>query len=240
MSHQSWKVFAGNAPSVVTFASEDFVGRLLLIDALSAVALLAAWYFLFSRYNRKKAANAMKWVETACSGNGRIIEARWLGSCRLQAQLRFVAHWFDNARVTVRLRPRPIPLQWLFSIWRKQKETLTFEADLGYAPSFQLEVFRHQWVTHKHTGLHKTRKWAVTRPGPVILTTRTQWTQELTPVVNTLMTSRGHSLVAVRFRPDSPHLAATVDLETLADEQAAAGFLLMLRDLAAGASASKQ
>jgi hypothetical protein len=158
----------------------------------------------------------------------------------LQARLRFVAQLFDNARVTVRLRPRPIPLQWLFSIWRKQKETLTFEADLGYAPGFHLEVFRHQWVTHKQVGLGKSKKWAVSRPGPVILTTRTQWTQELTPVVNTLMTSRGHSLVAVRFRPESPHLAATVDLETLADEQAAAGFLGMLRDLAAGASAPKQ
>jgi len=216
------------------------VGRLLLIDALSAVALLTAWYFLFTRYNRRKAATAMKWVETACSGNGRIVDAHWLGTCRLQARLRFVAQWFDNARVTVRLRPRPIPLQWLFSIWRKQKETLTFEADLGLAPSFHLEVFRHQWVTHKQIGVRKPRNWAVSRPGPVILTTRTQWTQELTPVVNTLMTSRGHSLVAVRFRPESPHLAATVDLETLADEQAAAGFLGMLRDLAAGASASKQ
>ena len=216
------------------------MGRLLLIDASSAVALLASWYFLFSRYNRRKAASALKWVESACAGNGRIVEARWLGSCRLQARVRFVAQWFENARVTVRLRPRAIPLQWLFSIWRKQKETLTFEADLGYAPSFHLEVFRHQWVTHKQTRLKKPRTWAVTRPGPVILTTRTQWTQELTPVVNTLMTSRGHSLVAVRFRPESPHLAATVDLETLADERAAAGFLLMLRDLAAGASASKQ
>jgi hypothetical protein len=216
------------------------VGRLLLIDALSAVSLLAAWYFLFIRYNRKKAANAMKWVESACCGSARIVEARWIGTCRLQAHMRFVAQWFDNARVTVRLRPRPIPLQWLLSIWRKQKETLTFEADLGYAPGFQLEVFRHQWVTHKQARVRKSGTWAVTRPGPVILTTRTQWTQELTPVVNTLMTSRGHSLVAVRFRPESPHLAATVDLETLSDEQAAAGFLGMLRDLAAGASASKQ
>ena len=60
------------------------MGRLYLIDALSAVALLTAWYFLFSRYNRKKAAEALKWVETACSGSGRIVEAHWLGAaaCR--------------------------------------------------------------------------------------------------------------------------------------------------------------
>ena len=73
-----------------------------------------------------------------------------------------------------------------------------------------------------------------------MLTTRTHWSHELTPVVNTLMTSRGHNLVSVRFRPESPHLAATVPLEALSDEQAAAGFLSVLRDLAAGASTSRQ
>jgi len=54
------------------------------------------------------------------------------------------------------------------------------------------------------------------------------------------MTSRGHNLVSVRFRPESPHLAATVPLEALPDEQATAAFLSVLRDLAAGASTSRQ
>ncbi len=75
------------------------------------------------------------------------------------------------------------------------------------------------------------------RPGPVVLTTRTHWKQELTPVVNTLMTSRGHSLMSVRFRAKSPHLTATVALETLSDQQAGAGFLDAVRELAVGASA---
>jgi len=69
-----------------------------------------------------------------------------------------------------------------------------------------------------------------------VLTTRTHWAQELTPVVNTLMTSRGHNLVTVRFRPESPHLAATVPLDAVVDEQAAAGFLTVVRELAAGAA----
>src|SRR5581483_5657912 len=126
--------------------------------------------------------------------------------------------WFENARITIKLLPRPIPIQWVVCLWRRQKETLTFEADLDYSPTFQLEI---------------------SRPGPVVLTTRTEWTHELTPVVNTLMTSRGHSLITVRFRPDSPNLAATIPLDALADEEATAAFLNVLRDLAAGASASK-
>jgi len=43
----------------------------------------------------------------------------------------------------------------------------------------------------------------------------------------------------VRFRPDSPNLAATIPLEALSDEEATASFLTVLRDLASGASASR-
>ncbi len=217
------------------------MGRLALIDALTAAALLAIWYFCLARYNRHKGALALRWVEAACSGRGRIVEARWLGTCRLQAKLGFAAHWFENARVTVRLLPRPIPLQWLLSLGRKQKETLTFEADLDCAPTFHLQIFRHRWLTHKPGRIAaQSKNWAISRPGPVVLTTRRLWTQEFTPVVNTLMTSQGHNLITVRFRPQSPHLTATVALESLADEQAAASFLTVVRDLAAGASTSRQ
>jgi hypothetical protein len=51
--------------------------------------------------------------------------------------------------------------------------------------------------------------------------------------------TRGHNLLSVRFRPESPHLAATIDLEALSDEQAATGFLEVLRELA-GSSRSRQ
>jgi hypothetical protein len=73
----------------------------------------------------------------------------------------------------------------------------------------------------------------------VVLTTRAKWTQELTPVVNALMTSREHNFLKVHFRPDSPNFSATVDLESLADPEAASGFLTVLRELAAGASAKQ-
>jgi hypothetical protein len=180
-------------------------------------------------------------VEVACSNRARIVEARWIGASRLQAHLRFAAHWFENARVTIRLLPRPLPIQWLLSRWHKQRETVTFEADLDYVPGIHLEVLRHRWLTHRSGKLAQpAHNWTVSRPGPVVLTTSTQWRQELPPIVNTLMTSRGHDLLTVRFGPDSPHLAATIDLESLSGEEAAAGFLGVVRDLAAGASTSRQ
>ncbi len=107
---------------------------MVLIDALSAIVLLGVWFFYFARYNRRKGATALHWVEAACSSKGQMLDARWLGATLLQARFGFSAHWFDNARVTIRLRPRPIPFKWFVSIWHKQKETLTFEADLDCAP----------------------------------------------------------------------------------------------------------
>jgi len=211
------------------------VWRLVLIDALTTAVLLSLWYLYFARYNRRRGVMALG---RACAGQGRIVEARWFGACRLQARLNFAAQWFEDVRVTVRLLPRPLPLQWLSSLWRKNnKETLTFEADLDYAPRFNLEVFRHRWLTSRRIRVAAgSNDWAVCRPGPVVLTTRTDWTQELTPVVNSLINSRGYDLLSVRFGAESPHLVATVALEALSDEQAAAGFLCVMRELAAGAS----
>ncbi len=206
----------------------------------AATVLVALWYLLFSRYNRRRGALVLQWVEAACASRGRVVETKWLSTSRLQAHFSFATHWFENARITIKLLPRPIPLQWIVCIWRRQKETLTFEADLDDSPTFHLEISRHRWLTQKPKEISRPdRNWTVSRPGPVVLTTRTEWTHELTPVVNTLMTSRGHNLLSVRFRPDSPNLAATIALDALSDEETTAAFLSVLRDLAAGSSASR-
>ncbi len=213
----------------------------IAIDAVGvAIAVVVVWYLLFTRYNRRRGALVLQWVEAACATRGRIVESKWLSTSRLQAHFSFASHWFENARITIKLLPRPVPLQWVVCLWRRQRETLTFEADLDDSPNFHLEITRHRWLTQKPKEISSPeRNWTISRPGPVVLTTRTEWTHELTPVVNTLMTSRGHNLLTVRFRPDSPNLAATIPLDALSDEETTASFLSVLRDLAAGSSASR-
>jgi len=217
------------------------VGSLFFIGVAAAVVLVGLWYFYFAGYNRRKGMKALHWVEAACISRARILEAEWIGTSRLQARLRFADRWFDNANVTIRLLPRALPVHWLLSYCKRQRETLTFEADLDSVPGMRLEVLRHHWLTHHGKRVTRSSQtWNVSRPGPVVLTTSAQWQRELPPIVNTLMTSRGHNLLHVRFRPESPHLAATVDLEALSSADAAIGFLGVLRDLAAGASTSRQ
>lgn len=219
------------------------MGRLLLIDVAGSVTILGLWYVVFSNYNRKKGAAALRWVQTACAGRGRILEPRWAGSSRLHAKVHFPSHWFENARVTMKFKPRALPVQWLLSCWRRQKETLTFEADLGDSPTFRLEVVRHRWCAHNRgvsARKRDDREWDLYQPGPIILTTRTHWKGDPTAELNALMSARRQEIVQVRFRPESPQFSATVHLEALADPETAAGFVSALREIAAGASAHQQ
>ena len=219
------------------------VGRLLVIDVVCAIVALTGWYILFAAYNRRRGAEALRWVQSACAGKGRIIDSRWLNSSRLYARLQFPSRSFENARVTMKFRPRPLPVHWLLSRLHKHKETLTFEADLGGSPSFQLEVVRHRWCAHSRgvtARKRDQREWDVYEPGPIVLTTRTHWKQDSTPELNTLMTVRQQDVLQVRFRPESPQFSATIALDALDDPRTAAGFLTTLRELAAGASAHRQ
>jgi hypothetical protein len=219
------------------------VGRLLLIDVVSAVTVLVLWYLVFSAYNRKKGAEALRWVQAACKGRGRLLETHWTTSSRLHARLHFSPRWFENARLTMKLRPRALPVQWLLSCWHREKETLTFEADLDGSPDFHLEVVRHRWSAHNRGSSSRKRdgrEWEVCQPGPIILTTRAHWKQDPTSELNALMSVRHQDILRVHFRPESPQFSATVNLESLADPDAAAGFLGAMRELAAGAKAHRQ
>lgn len=222
---------------------EDGVGRLLVIDVVCAGTALFLWYVLFAAYNRRRGAEALRWVQSACAGKGRLLDSRWLNSSLLCARLQFPSRNFENAAVTLKFRPRAIPLQWLISRLQKQKETLTFEADLGGSHIFHLEVVRHRWCAHSRgvtTRKRDQREWDLYEPGPIVLTTRTHWKEDSTPELNTLMTVRQQDVLQVRFRPESPQFSATIALEALDNPRTAAGFLGALRELAAEASAHRQ
>jgi hypothetical protein len=232
------------------------VGRLILIDVVVAGLFFVVWYAWFVHYNRRRAADVLRWVQAACLGKGNIADLRWHGSSsRLKANLHLSSRWFEDTRLTIRLLPRPLPLQWAVSRWRRQQETLTFEADMGFPPGFHLDIIRHRWSGHsgarppgaKAAGSKGSGSkistgdgtWTISRPGPVILTTKEDWPVELSPVVNALASWRDKDFVGVRFNSASPHFTATVALENLCDQKAAAALLGLFRELAASSSAKQ-
>ncbi len=240
------------------------MGRFLFIDVVAALALSLVWYAWFVRYNRRRAGNVLRWVQAACLGKGRVADLRWqASSSRLKATLHFSSRWFDDAHLTIRLLPRALPVQWALSRWRQQQETLTFEANMGFPPGFHLDVIRHRWSGYsgakksdarelgsrelgsKELGSKElgskgsTRAWTISRPGPVILTTKEDWPVELSPVVNALASWRDKDFVGVRFNSTAPHFTATVALENLSDQKAASALLGLFRELAASSSAKQ-
>ena len=227
------------------------MGHFILIDVGVAGTLFFLWYAWFVRYNRKRAGNVLQWVQAACLGKGRVADLRWqASSSRLKATLHLSSRWFEDARLTIRLLPRPLPVQWALSRWRQQQETLTFEANMGFPPGFHLDVIRHRWSGRTGAqgsgskssgamGSTDTRNWTVCRPGPVILTTKEDWPVELSPVVSALASWRDKDFVGVRFNPKAPHFTATVALENLSDQKAASALLGLFRELAASSSAKQ-
>jgi hypothetical protein len=222
------------------------VGRFIISDVAVALALFCLWYAWFVRYNRRRAGNVLQWVQAACLGKGRVVDLRWqASSSRLKATLNLSSRWFEDARLTIRLLPRPLPVQWALSRWRRQQETLTFEANMGFPPGFHLDIIRHRWSGHSGPkssmakGLTHARAWTISRPGPVILTTKEDWPVELSPVVNALASWRDKDFVGVRFNSTAPHFTATVALENLSDQKATAALLGLFRELAASSSAKQ-
>lgn len=216
------------------------MGSSILIVVVVAGVLAFLWYAWFTRYNRRRGAVVLSWVQAACLGHGRIVHPRWQASSSLlKATLNLSSRWFENARLTIRLLPRPLPVQWFLSRYGKREETLTFEADMGFPPGFDLNVIRHRWSGHSGNKSTRRRTWNIHRPGPVVLTTKEDWPAELSPVVNALTSWRDKDFVSVRFNPTSPHFVATVALENLSNQQAAATLLGLFRELAASSSAKQ-
>ena len=77
---------------------------------------------LFAAYNRRKGTEALRWVQSACAGKGRLVDCRWLNSSRLHARLQFPSRSFENARLTMSFRPRAFPVQWLLSSWLSRRK----------------------------------------------------------------------------------------------------------------------
>lgn len=216
------------------------VGPTILINGTAAGVLLFVWYAGFVRYNRRRGGAVLQWIQAACLGKGRILNPRWQScSCVLKANLQLSSRWFENARLTIRLLPRPIPVSWFLSRWKKQEETLTFEADMGLPPGFRMDVIRHRWSGHTSAKTPKTRNWSVTRTAPVVLTTKEHWPAELSALVSALTSWRDKDFLSVGFNPTSPHFTATVALQSLSDQNAVAGLLGLFRELAASSSAKQ-
>jgi len=144
-------------------------------------------------------------VEDACLGKGRVVDLSWhASSSRLKATLNL-----SSAGLRTPSHHPPVAAAPAGAVGAEPlapaAETLTFEADMGFPPGFHLDVIRHRWSGQTGAKTTKgTRTWTVSRPGPVILTTKEDWPAELSPLVNALASWRDKDLVASASSPPRP------------------------------------
>jgi hypothetical protein len=79
--------------------------------------------------------------------------------------------------------------------------------------------------------------WQMERTQPFMITTRTEWQQELSPMMDALIASRDRDFLNISYSKQSPHFSATLPLEAIAPDAATCSeFFDVLRELAGGAA----
>jgi hypothetical protein len=143
------------------------LARIIAVDLLAGASLIIVWYFGFQRYNRRKSVEVLRWIDRAFKGHGQVAGVHWAAASRFHVQLRLASAMFRHASLVVQLFPREVPFAWLMSRIRRQQETLTFQADLDTAPSFNLEVHNHRWCGRTRRRFPAdTQNWALEQAGP--------------------------------------------------------------------------
>jgi hypothetical protein len=133
-----------------------------------------------------------------------------------------------------------MPLRWLFSKVRGQKEMLTFQADLDLPPSFALEVHNFRWFARSSLRAPaQDTTWGFEHTGPFVITTRVDWKKEISCAMGSLARSINRELLDVSFQRQSPHFSATLPLSSIAPGSPTRTCMFeTMRELAASSSTS--
>ena len=212
----------------------------MLLAISAGIIVVTGWYVAFARYNRRRAAQVLLWIRTAFSGHAQVLGVHWSSSSRFHVRLRLVHGVFQHSSIVVRLLPREFFINWMLSRVRKQQELATFETDLDSAPASNLEVHNQRWCGRSRRGSQLDPKRGVVENfGPFVLTTRNDWQREITSMIDALVASRDSDFLSVTFRRTSPHLSATVALDSLAPQNTSGNKVFhVLRELADCAGAT--
>ena len=211
----------------------------ILIYLAGGAALVLAWYLFFVRYNRARAIEVLRRIETSLGGHGHVTGIRWVAPSRFQVPVRLNTGVFRRATMLVQITPREAPVRWLMDWLRKRPETLTFEADLDCAPGFNLLVRNHRWWGRTSRKLSPDPDgWIFDQTTPLLLTTRHQREGQAKTMLNALLRCREKDFLKLLFRPSSPHFSATLPLQTVVACDGE-NLLELLLEVASGASTSR-
>lgn len=212
----------------------------ILIYLAGGVALVVAWYLIFVRYNRARAVQVLRWIETSLGGHGHVTGIRWSTPSRFQVPVRLNTTVFRRPTILVEITPRELPFRWLLGWLRQRPETVTFEADLDCAPGFNLVVRNHRWWGRTSRKLSPDPKnWVFEQTAPLLFTTRQSQSGNTPAMLKALFRCREKEFLKLLFRRNSPHFSATLPLETVAAVGEGENLFELLLEVASGASTTR-
>ena len=138
----------------------------------------------------------------------------------------------------VELHTQQTPFQWIFNKVKGQRESLTFQADLDFPPTFSLQVQNFRWFARS------SRKASIDKPGwrfehlpSLMISTKTQCQQEIASAMTSLSKGDNGDFLEINFQRHSPHFSATLPLEALSPDAPTRTYILdTMRELAGNAS----
>ena len=212
---------------------------LILLYVAIGLAALFVWHFYFTRKTRQRAFEVLGWIEGLLSGEGHVAGLKWESASRFHVPLRLRSNCFRNASLSVHFISKELPLNWVAAKLKDAEETVVFEADLDWAPPFDLELQCYRVFARTRKDLPADAPgWECEQTTPFVLTTRKSWQKEITGVITNLLSCPERPFRSIAFRRQSPHFVAALALESIAPSSPCRTEILnSLRELATGASA---
>lgn len=213
---------------------------LLVASLILTVVGCVAWYWIATRYSRRRAGEIGRWIETALAGQGQITAIRRISSSRLRVPIRLTHGVFRQAIVMVDMIPYEWPFRWLLSKIKGQSETLTFQADLDLPPAFALHVQNFRWYARSsRKTMQNADGWAFEQTGPVVISTRSDWQKEISSTMTSLARGNTQDFLSIDFQRRSPHFSVTLPLEAISPDSPVRSCVFeSMKELASNSSAS--
>jgi hypothetical protein len=134
-----------------------------------------------------------------------------------------------------------MPLNWVLSRLRRDKETVIFKAELDCKPAMSLHVHNHRWSGRTRQDRPASWDgWEFQSLGPVVISTHENWNKDVGSMLETLLAARSRNFSDLTFRKKSPHFVACAPLQSLRPETEGAAMFEVLHELASSASTSKR
>jgi hypothetical protein len=211
-----------------------------LNSIIVGILLVAGWYWLFVRLNRRRARQVLKWLEAALASRGQISAVEWMSPSHFRARLRLGGSAFRQPSLEARLAPRETPLRWVMWRWQRRRETLTFEANLPSPPRQGVEIGRTRWTGLTRRWMRLDGEWSTVSLCSLLISTMPEWEPEISGRMNTAVATRELEVLAISFRARAPHFTVTIPLsESLENPGAELTVFDSLRELAESSPTSR-